>query len=106
MSATTNNYKFSFILDLRNTEDDAAKVVEDIKETLTVVGGEATATEDLGVREFEQAFTRTFVRKSYRLAAAGRPTRFVISPILSFAKDLDTKAEFAEVVRSLSCVSD
>lgn len=60
----------------------------------------------LGLREFEQAFTRTFVRKSYRHAAAGRPARFVVSPILSFAKDLDTKAEFAEVVRSLSCDSD
>ncbi|MGB0259534.1 MAG: 30S ribosomal protein S6 [Coraliomargarita sp.] len=65
MSATTNTYKFSFILDLRNTEDDAAKVVEDIKETLTVVGGEATSTEDLGVREFSRAADRRFAQGHY-----------------------------------------
>ncbi len=65
MSATTNNYKFSFILDLRNTEDDAAKVVEDIKQTLTVVGGEATSTEDLGVREFSRAADRRFAQGHY-----------------------------------------
>ena len=60
----------------------------------------------LDVREFERAFAKTFVRNPYRRAAMGRPARFVISRTLSFAKDLDTKAEFAEVVRTLSCDSD
>ena len=48
MSATTNQYKFSFILDLRNTEDDVAKVLEDIK-AISAVGGETWAQE-IGMR--------------------------------------------------------
>lgn len=60
----------------------------------------------LTIDDFERAFTRTFVRRAYRSAAGEHPVRFVISPILSFAKDLDTKAEFTEALRALSCDSD
>lgn len=65
MSATTNQYKFSFILDLRNTEDDVAKVLEDIKEAIVAVGGEATASEDLGMREFARAADTRFAQGHY-----------------------------------------
>jgi len=58
------------------------------------------------VLHFERAFASTFVRSAYRSAAEGRPVRFVTSASLSLAKDLDTKAEFAEAVRALSCDSD
>jgi hypothetical protein len=58
------------------------------------------------VGDFERAFAKAFVRRAYRQAAAGRPVRFVISGTLSLAKDLDTRAEFAEVVGALSCDSD
>lgn len=74
MSATTTNqYKFSFILDLRGTEDDAAKVIEDIKQTIAVVGGEATDSEDLGVREFERAADRRFAQGHYATIAVSGP---------------------------------
>lgn len=66
MSATTiNNYKFSFIFDLRNTEDDADKVLADIKETITQLGGEAGESENLGVREFAQVADRRFAQGQY-----------------------------------------
>lgn len=66
MSATTaNNYKISFILDLRATEDDAQKVIDDIKQILTVIGGEATEVEDLGVRDFARAADRRFAQGHY-----------------------------------------
>jgi ribosomal protein S6 len=66
MSATTaNNYKISFILDLRATEDDAPKVIDDIKQTLTGIGGETTDVEDLGVREFARAADRRFAQGHY-----------------------------------------
>lgn len=66
MSATTaNNYKISFIFDLRATEDDAQKVIDDIKQTLTVIGGEATEVEDLGVRDFARAADRRFAQGHY-----------------------------------------
>lgn len=74
MSATTiNQYKFSFILDLRATEDDVAKVLEDIKQTIALVGGEATDSEDLGVREFARAADRRFAQGHYLTVAVSGP---------------------------------
>ncbi|PDH28845.1 MAG: hypothetical protein CNE95_05915 [Puniceicoccaceae bacterium MED-G30] len=65
MSVTTNQYKFSFILDLRDSEDDVAKVLEDIKETIAAVGGEATDSEELGMRDFARAADRRFAQGHY-----------------------------------------
>ena len=63
MSATTtNNYKISIILDLRDTEDDTQKVLDDVKQTLSIVGGEATEVEDHGVRDFARAADRRFAQ--------------------------------------------
>ncbi len=65
MSATTNQYKFSFILDLRNTEDDVAKVLEDIKEAISAVGGEAIDSEEIGMRDFARAADSRFTQGHY-----------------------------------------
>ncbi len=73
MSATINHYKVSFILDLRDTEDDVAKVLEDIKEVITVVGGEATDSEDLGMRDFARAADRRFTQGHYVTVAVSGP---------------------------------
>ncbi|MGJ8652621.1 MAG: 30S ribosomal protein S6 [Opitutaceae bacterium] len=63
MSATTSKtYKTTFILDLRATEDDAAKVTADISEILSSLGAEVTSTEDLGVRDFARAADRRFTQ--------------------------------------------
>ena len=66
MSATTvNKYKISLILDLRSTQDDAHKVIDDIKQTLTTVGAETIEVEDLGTREFARTADRRFAQGHY-----------------------------------------
>ena len=66
MSATkTNSYKATFILDLRETEDDAEKVLSDIKSTLAAIGGEVSEAEDLGIREFSRAADQRFTQGHY-----------------------------------------
>jgi ribosomal protein S6 len=63
MSATTtNNYKTTFILDLRESEDDSAKVLADLTEILASLGGAVTESEDLGLREFARAADRRFTQ--------------------------------------------
>ena len=54
---------------------------------------------------FEEAFTKIFVHRAYHDRASGRPAVFAVTPILSFAKDIDTKAELQEAIRHLSCDS-
>ncbi|TVP75878.1 MAG: 30S ribosomal protein S6 [Puniceicoccaceae bacterium] len=66
MSVTTkNNYKATFILDLRESEDDSAKVLADLNELLKVIGGEPTDSEDRGMREFARAADRRFTQGHY-----------------------------------------
>lgn len=66
MSATAeNNYRSTFILDLRESEDDSAKVLADINEVLASIGGEVSQSEDLGVREFARAKDRHFTQGHY-----------------------------------------
>lgn len=66
MSATTKNkYKATFILDLRESEDDSAKVLADLNELLKSIGGEPSESEDLGTREFARAADRRFTQGHY-----------------------------------------
>ncbi len=66
MSAViTNNYKATFILDLRESEDDAAKVQADIKEVLHSIGAEESSSEDLGMRDFARAADRRYKQGHY-----------------------------------------
>ena len=66
MSATTNNnYKTTFILDLRASEDDAAKVLADLTEILTSLGGEVSDSEDLGMRDFARAADHRYTQGHY-----------------------------------------
>ena len=63
MSATTtNNYKTTFILDLRESEDDSAKLLADLTAILASLGGTVTDSEDLGMREFARAADRRFTQ--------------------------------------------
>jgi ribosomal protein S6 len=59
------NYKATFILDLRNTEDDASKVISDISEILGQIGGSVTDNRDLGVRDFARSADRHFTQGHY-----------------------------------------
>lgn len=66
MSATTkNNYKATFILDLRESEDDSAKVLADLNDILKSIGAEPTSSEDLGLRDFARAADRRFSQGHY-----------------------------------------
>jgi ribosomal protein S6 len=66
MSATTkNNYKATFILDLRESEDDSAKVMADLNDILKSIGGEPSDSEDLGLRDFARAADRRFTQGHY-----------------------------------------
>ena len=62
---TVNHYKISFILDLRAAEGDVQKTIDDIKQVLVAIGGEATAVEDLGVRDFARTADRRFQKGHY-----------------------------------------
>ena len=66
MSATTKNkYKATFILDLRESEDDSAKVMSDLNEILKSIGGEPFDSEDLGLLDFARAADRRFTQGHY-----------------------------------------
>jgi ribosomal protein S6 len=66
MSAVTiNNYKATFILDLRESEDDSQKVQADIKEILASIGAEESSSEDLGIRDFVRAADQRFKQGHY-----------------------------------------
>ena len=62
---TKNNYKTTIILDLRESEDDSAKVLADLTEILASPGGAVTESEDLGMREFARAADRRFTQGHY-----------------------------------------
>jgi len=66
MSATTkNNYKATFILDLRESEDDSAKVLADLNDILKSIGAEPSSSEDLGMREFARAADHRYSQGHY-----------------------------------------
>jgi len=63
MSAKTNNtYKTTFILDLRTSDDDAAKVKADLNELLGNLGASVGSSEDLGMRDFARAADRRYAQ--------------------------------------------
>lgn len=66
MSESTNNsYKATFILDLRESEDDAQKVLADLSDLIASIGGNATESEDLGLREFARAADKHYTQGHY-----------------------------------------
>ena len=66
MSATTKNkYKATFILDLRESEDDSVKVMADLNEILKSIGGEPSDSEDLGMLDFARAADRRYTQGHY-----------------------------------------
>ena len=66
MSAITNkNYKTTFILDLRESKDDPAKVLADLTELLESLSANVAESKDLGMREFARAADRRFNQGHY-----------------------------------------
>ena len=58
------NYKSTFILDLRATEDDVAKVTSDISDVLVALGASVDSTEELGLKEFNRAADKRFHKET------------------------------------------
>jgi ribosomal protein S6 len=74
-----NNYKTTFILDLRKSEDDASKVIADISEVLGQIGAVVSESRDLGVRDFARAADRRFTQGHYiEIRYAGASTTPVL----------------------------
>lgn len=66
MSTTkTNNYKTTFILDLRESKDDSVKVLADLTELLGSLGATVSDGVDLGMRDFARAADRRFAQGHY-----------------------------------------
>jgi len=66
MNKTVNReYKTTFILDLRETEDDVAKVSADISEILSSLGASVSESEDLGIKEFARSVDPNFKQAHY-----------------------------------------
>ena len=69
------NYKSTFILDLRATEDDVAKVTSDISDVLVALGASVDSTEELGLKEFTRAADKRFSQGNYlEVYFTGAPT--------------------------------
>lgn len=69
------NYKSTFILDLRETEDDVAKVTSDISEILVALGASVDTTEELGLQEFTRAADKRYSQGNYlEVYFTGDPT--------------------------------
>ena len=58
-------YTTTFILDLRKTEDDAAKALDDIAEVLTQLGATVTDKTELGQRDFARITDRKLPAAPY-----------------------------------------
>ena len=98
MSATTvNKYKISLILDLRSTQDDAQKVIDDIKQTLSSIGAETTEVEDLGTREFARAADSRFAQGHYVHIWASGPSNVPINLQDKLKHDKRVNRIFVEV---------
>ena len=61
----TKTYNISFIFDLRDSEDDTQKVIDDIQSIATSIGGEVIGSEILGMREFARAADQRFTQGHY-----------------------------------------
>lgn len=52
MSSNTTNYRATFILDLRETEDAPEAVIDSLKSEIAAVAGEVGQVNNLGQRDF------------------------------------------------------
>ena len=62
---TQRTYKATFILDLRESEDDSGAVLSELNEAIASLGGQTVDSEDLGVRDFVRAADDRFTKGHY-----------------------------------------
>jgi len=65
MNAQQRNYRATFILDNRGTEDTIEKIIEDVKAEITAAQGAVSAVENLGKRDFARVTDKKFTGATY-----------------------------------------
>ena len=85
MNATKRQYRATFILDNRGTEDSIEKIIEEVKSEIAAVHGEVTAVENLGKRDFARVTDK-------KLAGA-------VYVQIDFAADADSPSHLKERLR-------
>lgn len=65
MNATKRQYRATFILDNRGTEDTIEKIIEEVKTEIVAVQGEVTAVENLGKRDFARVTDKKLTGSVY-----------------------------------------
>jgi small subunit ribosomal protein S6 len=65
MSTKQRNYRATFILDNRGTEDTIEKIIEDVKTEITAVQAKISAVENLGRRDFIRVTDKKLTAANY-----------------------------------------
>ena len=65
MKSTQRNYRATFILDNRGTEDSIEKIIEEVKSEIAAVKGQVSAVENIGRREFVRVTDKKLTGATY-----------------------------------------
>ena len=65
MKSTQRNYRATFILDNRGTEDSIEKIIEEVKNEISAVKGQVSAVENLGRRDFVRVTDKKLTGATY-----------------------------------------
>ena len=65
MTATTANYKATFILDTRGREEGIDELIDSVKQELTAAGADVSNVENLGKSDFARAADRRYTSGVY-----------------------------------------
>ena len=65
MNSTNRNYRASFILDNRGTEETVDQIVEGVKKVIAEVKGEVTGVESIGKKDFARVTDKKLTGAHY-----------------------------------------
>ncbi len=65
MKSTQRNYRATFILDNRGTEDSIEKIIEEVKTEIAAVKGQVSAVENIGRRDFVRVTDKKLTGATY-----------------------------------------
>ncbi len=65
MSTNQRNYRATFILDNRGTEDTIEKIIEDVKTEITAVNGAISKVENIGRKDFVRVTDKKLTSAAY-----------------------------------------
>lgn len=65
MKSNLRNYRATFILDNRGTEDSIEQIIEEVKGEIAAVNGQVTGVENLGRRDFTRVTDKKLTAGTY-----------------------------------------